>query len=313
LHLSGTCATLRGVPAPPPVVVLPPAPAPPGSDAPLIVLSPHFDDAVLACGGIVAAARARGRRVSVVTFFTEAPPGARIPRYLRAFADHGRRRAEDDRALALLGAEGVRLGFVERVFRDPPLGPGGAFRLPVGGLAGFQNLPAMIAAVRTLLARTPGARVLAPFGIGQHTDHVEVFLAALHLLLESAAPSPILFYEDAYALLASTRARHFATQRLPHPDPRFPEPGALHAALFGKLLGWATSGPPLRSILPPAALSLGWRVEPVAMAAYEAQKLGAVRAYASQLGAFGGAGWLRALRRHHAAWGGAEPLWGAVS
>jgi LmbE family N-acetylglucosaminyl deacetylase len=288
-----------------------PAPAPPGGDAPIVVLSPHLDDAVFSCGGILAAARAAGRRVEVVTVFARPPDPASVPERLRAFARYDERFAEDDRALALLGASATRLDFVERAFRSPPLaGPGAVFRsLPRGGPSGLSNLPALTAAVRERLARRPEAVILAPLGVGRHVDHVEVFLAAVHAAIADRPGSRLWFYEDVYALVPSARRGHFVTRRCPLPRAGLFAGGTLRTSLLGRALALATGGPRLEGLVPPEALAGAWRVAPVAISAHEAEKIAAVRAYASQLAALGGEGWIGVMRRQHTLWGGAEPLW----
>src|SRR5262245_21323676 len=120
--------------------------------APLLVLSPHFDDAVLSCGGLIAAACAVGRLVLVVTVFTGQPTPETVPARLQGFSRYDVRRGEDDQALAILGAAAERLDFVERAFRPPPLrGLGVLFRAPPVDYA------PLTAAVRDLLDRHPGA------------------------------------------------------------------------------------------------------------------------------------------------------------
>jgi LmbE family N-acetylglucosaminyl deacetylase len=279
---------------------------PPGGDAPLVVLSPHFDDAALSVGGTIAAARAAGRRVTVVTFFAGAPDAATVAPALAPFARYDVRRAEDDRALALLDAACERLAFVERAFRAPPLPTHGAvFHALPDDATRLPNLRAMIAAIAALRARHPGALLLAPLGVGNHVDHVELFLAAVE------NPSGVWFYEDAYALVRAARRRHFVTRRRPLLGAA--DRSTLRTFALGRALAWAMRGPTAGTLVAPSVRALDWHVEPVAIADWEERKLAAVRAYASQLTAFGGDGWLRALARQHRLWGGAEPLWSATA
>ena len=85
----------------------------------LLVLSPHLDDAVLSLGGAIAAWVAAGERVVIATVYTTGPPLAEIAPAMRVFADYATRTREDDAACAVLGAEQLRLGLVERAFRRP--------------------------------------------------------------------------------------------------------------------------------------------------------------------------------------------------
>jgi hypothetical protein len=238
----------------------------------------------------------------VVTFFASEPDAATVSRELAPFARYPVRRAEDERALALLDAAWERLGFVERAFRAPPLATQGAvFRALPDDAARLPNLPAMRAAIADLRARHAGALVLAPLGVGNHVDHVELFLAAVE------NPAGVWFYEDAYALVRAARRRHFVTRRCPLDGAA--DRSTLRTFALGRALAWAMRGPTAETLVAPRVHALDWRVEPVAIAAWEARKLDAVRAYASQVAALGGDGWLRALGRQHRLWGGAEPLW----
>lgn len=279
---------------------------PPGGMTPLVVLSPHFDDAVISCGGLLAAARALGRHTTVTTVFAGEPSPDSVAFRHRIFARYDIRRAEDGRALTILDAASLRLSCIERVYRTPSLrGPGAVFRaLPPNGLAGFDNL----VTIRDAIDAMPhDATLIAPLGIGNHFDHVEVFLAAFTAALENdAIRARLWFYEDPYSLLAAARERHFVARRIAGPVSWRPTWSMRVWSLFHRL---SERGPRLETMLPRHADAMRWHPVRTSMLAYEMQKLAAVRSYASQLHALGGEGWLNAMRAHHAHWGGAELLW----
>lgn len=177
-----------------------------GSGVPIIVLSPHLDDAVLSCGALLGWA---GRRapVTVATLFTEAapPPYTLCARqYLRRtrardaeelFAD---RREEDRRVLALLDVDWRHVGLVDGMFRRLPRARRGGERLsrllpeldhvyPTyrghlsrGRVSAYdaETLRAVGEAVDALLPARSRGLVLAPLGVGGHADHVLVRTAA---------------------------------------------------------------------------------------------------------------------------------------
>jgi hypothetical protein len=103
--------------------------------APLVVLSPHLDDAVLSCGALMAYARRRVP-VTVVTAFTAGSPppytlsGRRCLR-LAGMRDaqelYAARRAEDRSVLSAMGVAWRHLGLLEGLFRVKP-GRGGRVR-----------------------------------------------------------------------------------------------------------------------------------------------------------------------------------------
>src|SRR6185437_14168934 len=86
-----------------------------------VYFQPHFDDAVLSCGGSIALQTATGNRVLVVTVFGAIPPeGTRVSQYAaQTLQTMGlstnpaeavrQRRAEDQAAVESLGADVYRL------------------------------------------------------------------------------------------------------------------------------------------------------------------------------------------------------------
>lgn len=166
----------------------------------LVVLSPHFDDAALSCGGAMHARSRAGASVLVVTVCAGGPAdptrlsayAASLHRRWAASAGTGTlspaavlaaRRAEDERALARLGAAGVWLDVPDAVYRrDPDSG-----RWPYAtDEALFGQLDPGDAPIVRRLGRTLGAipgigaetDVLAPLAAGSHVDHCLVRAAA---------------------------------------------------------------------------------------------------------------------------------------
>jgi LmbE family N-acetylglucosaminyl deacetylase len=91
-----------------------------------LYFSPHLDDVVISCGGLIAAQVAQGGRAFVITVFAGYPrPGALSPfaRHLHAkWGVHDaeavmRRREEDEQACRLLGATAEHWAFLEAPYR----------------------------------------------------------------------------------------------------------------------------------------------------------------------------------------------------
>jgi LmbE family N-acetylglucosaminyl deacetylase len=177
-----------------------PAPADAARRLDLLVLSPHLDDAALSCGGSIHRCTRAGGRALVVTLFA-----GDVPRAPSAFAREvealwgldnevmAARRAEDERAMAILGAELRHWDLIDALYRTAP-----------GGEPLYENLKALRAEVRdpgdlsqrleTGLRELPGAaRVLAPLAVGGHVDHQLARQAAESVLGD--APE-LRFYED---------------------------------------------------------------------------------------------------------------------
>lgn len=124
----------------------------------LLVVSPHYDDAVFSCGH----ALARAPSSLVVTVCTALPPDATLVTdwdrrcgFIDADQAMSARALENTRALACLGAHGIDIGFLDDQYADKP--PSSA-----------ELLSDTLAAV--VLAHQPGA-VFMPLGLF-HQDHI---------------------------------------------------------------------------------------------------------------------------------------------
>lgn len=135
---------------------------PPTSPAPVVVLSPHLDDAVLSCFAVLSR---QGTTRTVVTVFAGVPePGATgtwdASQGVARSDEHMAERVADDLdVMAGLGARAVHLPLLDQQYRTS--------RLTSQSLA------------RRLEPHVEGAHVYAPAGFGQHPDHVLVRDAAL--------------------------------------------------------------------------------------------------------------------------------------
>jgi LmbE family N-acetylglucosaminyl deacetylase len=176
-----------------------------------VYLSPHLDDAIFSCGGAIAGACAEGLAVLVATVCSAVPPASQeLSPLARSLHDRWglapaevvpTRLAEDERALALAGADGLRLGLVDALYRRPP----GYDRHETlfGAIAPDDPLPAALRrAVVELASRLPDALFVLPLGVGGHVDHRATHEVATALI------APVAFYEDLpYALDAAAVAR----------------------------------------------------------------------------------------------------------
>jgi LmbE family N-acetylglucosaminyl deacetylase len=135
-----------------------------------IILSPHFDDAVLSCWHVLASAP----EVLVVNVFAGEPAEGTFGWWDRLAgapdsATAVRARIEEDRrALALAGCTAVNLPFLDSQYRQPDQSPG-----------------EIVDALRGVIAAD--ARLYAPASLGDHhRDHTAVRAAALALNSEGA-------------------------------------------------------------------------------------------------------------------------------
>ncbi len=135
-----------------------------------VVLSPHFDDAVLSCWHVLAGA---GEVLVVNVFAGEPAAGAlgwwdRLAGASDSAAAVSLRIEEDRQALALAGRAAVNLPFLDGQYRQSHQAPG-----------------EIVQALRGVLVTD--ARIYAPAGLGDHhPDHTAVRAAALALHAEGA-------------------------------------------------------------------------------------------------------------------------------
>src|SRR5262249_35056404 len=142
-----------------------------------VILSPHFDDAVLSCWQVLEA----GEDLAVVNVFTASPPSGRPSAWWDrltgardSIARMAERRAEDDAALALARCEAFSLGLLDDQYRTADIAAGEVLERLGGALA-------------------PGSTLYAPAAMDEHRDHVLVRDAALSLAGEGC---PLVLYAD---------------------------------------------------------------------------------------------------------------------
>ena len=173
-----------------------------------IYLSPHSDDAALSCGGRIHQQSLASQRPLVLTFFSGNPSETAFSDF--AQGQHQKwsldereamalRRAEDQAALDVLGADGLYLDYLDCIYRLHPTtrepmyaSEEGIFGKVDPAEAGF---PLALADHVARLVGSPAAppTLYAPLTAGHHVDHQLMRQAAL-LLADRGFP--VAFYED---------------------------------------------------------------------------------------------------------------------
>lgn len=123
-----------------------------------IVVVPHMDDCVLACGGTIALLADRRRVHMVYATDGRGAPAPELPWRDKVSSDLVRIREEEARAaMALLGVPSENVHFLG---------------LPDGSLR--QHLPALRESLARLIASLEPAGILVPFRYDRHPDHLAV-------------------------------------------------------------------------------------------------------------------------------------------
>lgn len=175
-----------------------------------IYISPHFDDAVLSCGGLIFEQTRQGMPVEIWTICAGDPPPGQLSKMAvkihREWGTAGAeetvrlRRGEDREAASRVGAGVFHADIPDCIYRRAPSGTllyTTSIFTPWNPLE--KDLPTRIAAIlRDRLS--PDDVLVCPLAIGGHVDHVLVRLA-----VESLG-RPLLYYADIPYLLSRPRS-----------------------------------------------------------------------------------------------------------
>lgn len=200
-----------------------------------IFLSPHYDDAALSCGGLIANLSAANQTAVVATIFGGKPDYTRLSPFARSI--HGRplagqdpidqRRAEERQALAVLRACSRPGDFLDCIYRQDEAGTGWPYASeqalfgPVD--PADRDLVQELAHCVAALAPAPAGCVLyAPLAIGNHVDH-QIVRCAARMLHEHGYD--VRWYED-YPYIAREAAGLAAALR------HWPQPGRWQAEII---------------------------------------------------------------------------------
>lgn len=182
------------------------------ADATCLFISPHFDDAILSCGGAIARFARQGVRQQLVTVFTadlngnDASPSSIVT--LSPLARHMHeawggsdrpfqmRSCEDKAVAARLGIPYHWLGFYDAVYRDSNLSAVPQLFDPHFDGRSDVSFVQVRARLAELVRAHPDGVLFAPLGLGNHRDHLIVHEASADLRRTGEYCNPIYFYED---------------------------------------------------------------------------------------------------------------------
>lgn len=181
----------------------------------VLAISPHLDDAVFSAGGTLAGLAQGGARVVVLTCFTGSvanPTGfalaCQLDKGLAPDIDYmALRRAEDEAACAIIGAEAVHLPHREA----PHRGYADAAALFGAIRPDDAIVPELANDLAEAIASYRPALVLGPLGIGGHVDHLQVRAAMADLAGDFAL---IRWADYPYAMRAPETLGELAARRL---------------------------------------------------------------------------------------------------
>jgi LmbE family N-acetylglucosaminyl deacetylase len=155
-----------------------------------IFLSPHLDDAVFSCGGLISYLAGKGIHVEIWTIFSDQPDDvSSLTTYAQSLhnrwqaGDHPyiARKAEDSQACRLLGAEQIHFGYLDCIYRRFS-DSGKAVIESDDDLFGFikeEEAPLIDRVTEDLKSRLVEPSIwVCPSNMGGHIDHRIVRAAA---------------------------------------------------------------------------------------------------------------------------------------
>ncbi|KAF0106594.1 MAG: hypothetical protein FD146_2502 [Anaerolineaceae bacterium] len=187
-----------------------------------IYISPHFDDAVLSCGGLIFEQTRQGIPVEIWTVCAgDAPPGEISPLIQICHFQWGTqtaeetialRREEDRAAAAIVGAETCHFGLPDCIYRRSPEGELLYTEDVFGPRHPFEaGLDRELAAALAEELR-PDDALVCPLTVGGHLDHALTRAAAERL------GRPLRYYADIPYLLNHPEALEPAADLFPVPE-----------------------------------------------------------------------------------------------
>ncbi len=274
-----------------------------------IFLSPHLDDAVVSCGGTIAKHVYQREDVLVVSVFTKNPDIKKIPKKLHKFAIYDQRKKEDQKALNRLSVDYKWLDIEERAYRDPLLRkPTDIFKINLSkGLEQFSNITKIQAEIDKLIEKYPKVKFYAPLAIGNHYDHVEVFLASLKYMIDYAIFDKFLFYVDFYGMISTKiRRKHYLGNRLVTIGTKKPERSSFKLFIITSIMNSMISGGTIEKLLPAKYLDIDWELKTNSIKGYENLKIEALECYESQVKLFGKQVLKKFFNNYHSHWNNSE-------
>ncbi|MHA1346665.1 MAG: PIG-L deacetylase family protein [Candidatus Heimdallarchaeaceae archaeon] len=274
-----------------------------------IFLSPHLDDAVVSCGGTIAKLVYQREDVLVLSIYTKNPDIRKVPKRFHKFAIYDQRKMEDQKALNRLSVDYKWLDLEERAYRSPLLKkPTDIFKINLSeGLKQFSNIPKIHAEFDKLIEKYPKAKFYAPLAIGNHFDHVEVFIASLMYMVDYAIFEKFQFYVDFYGMISTRiRNKHYLGKKLITLGTKKPETSSFKLFMISTIMNSMIAGHSIESLLPSKYLDIEWDLKTNSITGYEKLKLSAVENYESQMKLFGQRTIRRFFRRYHNNWDNSE-------
>ncbi len=274
-----------------------------------VFLSPHLDDVVASCGGTIAKLVYEREEVLVLTVYTKEHDLSVVPKKFHRFANYEQRKKEDQTALDKLSADYKWMDLEERIFRTPlPNNYKDVFKIDLSsGLKQFHYISEIQEELDRIFVQNPKTKIYSPLGIGNHFDHVEVFLASLMYMVDNALFDNFLFYLDFYGMASiRIRKKHYLGKKIISRGTKKPDKSSIKLFMTSLAYNYMISGNSFEKLLPSKYLDLEWDLKTISIKGYEKLKRTSLDCYKSQIELLGKKALDKFLRRHHTNWDSSE-------
>ncbi len=255
-----------------------------------IFVSPHLDDVVFSCGGLISKLIHENSSVLVITFYSKQPPNSELTKKQMKFSDYEIRLVEDSLALSYLKVDFQYLDLEERLYIAPPLKRIlDVFKSPDEGVKGYFRQENISEICKEIVRDNPSSKIYFPIGAGNHYDHTEIFYSVLQEL-NALNTGQIYFYEDAYVLFGNgIRKKHPVVGAILYSNRNAPNRSSLQYMIMGMVINSAIDISTIENDLKSMVQQYDWQYEKIKLTDKDIErKLVAMSEYRTQVNSFGG-------------------------
>lgn len=281
-----------------------------------IIISPHLDDGVWSCAGLMYKATQNDCRVDMITVHTGNSKEEKLPKLQRKeVTKKGSlelRKKEDEAAAKILNINVYWWDYPTRLLRKPWLkNRRDVFNTPIyDSIAKDPQYTDIKQQIKQLIDKYPEAILLCPMGVGNMYDHVELFAACINVGLNKNHLHQMFFYEDSYAILTGPRTEHFLLKEYVWDKKNAPEITSLWWRMMGRVMSKSSSKSDIRTCIPHTLLNAKWKYNLINIEKDFDIKMKSLAKYDSQMSQFGGMKRVRKVfNKYHEFWNNSEPYW----
>jgi len=158
-----------------------------------------------------------------------------------------------------------------------------------------------------IFEKNPKSKIYTHLGVGNHFDHVEIFLASLMYMVDNALFDSFIFYLDSYGMVSTRiRKKHYLGKQIISLGSKKPDSSTFKWFIITSVINSTISGNEIEKLIPSKYLDLDWEFVANSIKGYEKTKFSALMCYESQMKLFGEKHLAKFFNRHHENWNSSE-------